>query len=80
MDHPHSDTLVITTWIANCKINRMLVGNGSVVEIIYLNMYKRMGLNEGELSLTTSPLYGFIGDYTIPKGTIKLAVTVGEHP
>ena len=28
----------------------------------------------------TSLLYGFTGDHVIPKGTIKLAVTLGEHP
>ena len=27
----------------------------------------------------TSPLYGFIGDHVIPRGTIKLAVKVGDH-
>ena len=29
---------------------------------------------------TTSHLYGFIGDSVIPKGTIKLAITLGEPP
>ena len=28
----------------------------------------------------TSPLYEFIGNSVIPKGTIKLAVTLGEPP
>ena len=28
----------------------------------------------------TSPLYRFIGDHMILKGTIKLAVTVVDHP
>ena len=28
----------------------------------------------------TSPLYGFIRDSAIPKGTIKLAITLGEPP
>ena len=58
----------------------MLVDNGSMVNIIYLNVYKRMGQTKSELSLTTWPHYGFIGDHVIPKGTIKLAITVGEHP
>ena len=54
--------------------------DGSVVDIIYLDAYKRMGLTENELSLATSPLYGFTGDHVIPRGTVKLAMTVGEHP
>ena len=58
----------------------MLVDDGSVVDIIYLDAYKKMDLIETELSPGTSPLYGFTEDHIIPKGTIKLAVTVGEHP
>ena len=50
------------------------------MDIIYLNAYKKMGLTVSRLSIMTSPLYGFTRDHMIPKGTIKLAVTVGEHP
>ena len=50
------------------------------MDIIYLDAYKRMGLNESELNLTTLPFYGFTKDHVIPKGTIKLLVMVGEHP
>ena len=57
-----------------------MVDDGSAVEILYLNAYKIMGLTENDLSPTTSPSYGFNGDYVILKGTTKLAVTVGEHP
>ena len=32
------------------------------------------------MTSTTSPLYGFTGDNVIPKGTIKLAVTLEEPP
>ena len=35
---------------------------------------------ESDLSLTTFPLYGFVRDHVIPRGTIKLVVIVGEHP
>ena len=39
-----------------------------------------MGLAENALSPATSPLYGFTGDHIIPKGTAKMAITLGEHP
>ena len=77
--HPHSDALVATTQIANNNVHRMLVENGSAIDIIYLDAYKRMRLNKGDPSLTITLLYGFIGDRRIPKGMIKLVVTVGEH-
>ena len=78
--HPQSNALVIAARVANSNVNRMLVDNGSTIDIIYLDAYKRLGLTESELSPMTSPLYEFTGDHVIPKGMIKLAVTVGEHP
>ena len=80
MHGPPSDALVITTRIANNNVYKMLVDNGNVIDIIYLDAYKRMRLNEGDLSLTTTPLYGFTRDHIILKCTIKLAVIVEEHP
>ena len=56
-----------------------MVDDGSTVDILYLNAYKRMGLAESDLNPTISPLYGFTGDHVVPKWTMKLAVTVGEH-
>ena len=50
------------------------------MDIIDLDACKKIGLTESKLNPTSSPLYGFTGDHAIPKGTIKLAVTVGEHP
>ena len=74
----HSGALVITARVANSNVHRMLVNNRSAMDIIYLDAYKRMGLTECELSPTTMPLYGFIGAHVIPKGMIKLIVSVGE--
>ena len=61
------------------NVHRMLVDDGSAMDITHLNAYKSIGLTESELSPSTSPLYGFIGDHVIPKETIKLVVTMGEH-
>ena len=61
-------------------MHKLLVDHGSAVYIIYLDAYKRMGLIERELSPATSLLYGFTKDHVIPRGTVKLAVTLGEHP
>ena len=71
--------MVITGRVANSNVHRMLVDNGSTVDIIYLDAYKRMGLSESKLSPMTSPLYGFTGDHVISKGTIKLTVKMGDH-
>ena len=80
MHHPHTDALVIIAKVANSNVHRLLVDDGSTIDIIYLEEYKRMGLIESELCPSTSPLYGFKGDHVIPRGTVKLAVIGGEHP
>ena len=77
--HPHSDALVIAARVANSNVHRMLIDDGSVMDIIHLDAYKRMWLTKNELSPSTSPLFGFIGNHVISKGTIKLVVMMGEH-
>ena len=57
-----------------------MVDNGSIVNILYLNTYKKMGLIEGNLDPNHTPLYCFTRDHVIPKRVAKLTVTVGEHP
>ena len=78
--HPYSNALVIIVRMANNNVHRMLVDDGSAMDIIHLDAYKRMRLTESELSPSTLPLYEFTGDHVVPKGTIKLVVTIGEHP
>ena len=58
----------------------MLVDNDNATNIFFWDSYLKTELTQLDLSPTTSLLYGFIGDHLIPKWTIKLAVTLGEHP
>ena len=80
MHNPHEDALVITVEVANSVVHRLLVGNGSAVNILYWDAYQKIGLRQADLTLTTSPLYEFTEDSMIPEGTIKLAVSLGEPP
>ena len=78
--HLHANALVITTRVANSNVHRLMVDDGSAVNILYLNAYKRIGLTEGDLDPNSSPLYGFTRDHVVPKGEAKLTIIVGEHP
>ena len=78
--HPNADALVITVRVANSNVHCLMVDDGSVVDILYLNTYKWMGLTEDDLDPNSSPLYGFTGDHVVPKGVVKLTTMVGEHP
>ena len=66
--------------ITNSLIHETLVDNKSTVNILYWHTKKKTGLTRADLSPTTSPIYGFTKDYVVPKGTIKMAITLGEYP
>ena len=81
--HPHEDALGVTTKIANSLVQRMLVDNGSAVNILYWfywDAYQKTGLTWVDLSPVTSPLYGFSGDHVILERTIKLAAPWENTP
>ena len=71
---------MITAQVANSNVHRLRVDDGSAMDILYLNAYKRMSLTEDDLDPNSSQLYGFTGDHVVPKGVAKLTITVGEHP
>ncbi|PON69940.1 hypothetical protein PanWU01x14_084040 [Parasponia andersonii] len=77
---PHNDALVIKINCGSTQLWRVLVDNGSAVDILYFDAFKKMGLNESDLKSTVTPLYGFTGDSLMPMGMIKLMVSVGTYP
>ena len=58
---------------------RVLIDNGSLVDIIYLPAFQQMKLNEERLRPFTSPLVSFTGDRVVPKGVIKLTIIAGTY-
>ena len=42
--HPHNDALLITMVIGNMNVHRVLVDNGSSVNILMYSTYEKMGL------------------------------------
>ncbi|XP_075663335.1 uncharacterized protein LOC142632902 [Castanea sativa] len=74
---PHDDALVVTLWIEGYDVRRVLVNQGNEVEIMYLDLYKGLGLKLGDLTNYDSPLVGFDGKVVIPMRQIKLLVQTG---
>ena len=64
---PHDNTLVITLRIGEYDVKRVLVDQGSGVEIMYPNLYKGLNLKPEDLTGYDSPLLGFDGKVVIPK-------------
>ena len=55
-----------------------MVDQGSVVKIMYHDLYKGMGLRVENLTPYNSPLVSFEGKVIIPKGQIRLPVQTGS--
>ena len=71
---PHDDTLVVTLKIGGYDVRRVLVDQGSAVEIMYPNLYKWLNLKPEDLTAYESPLVSFEGKTVFPKGQIKLPI------
>ena len=74
---PHDDALVVTLRICGYDVKRVMVDQGSAVEIMYPNLFKGLGLKSEDLRSYSSPLVSFEGKMVVPKGQIKLPVQTG---
>ena len=78
--HPHDDPLVIRAVVANKTIHRVLVDNGSSVDIIFASAFDQMGIEREKLEPVSTHLRGFSGEKVLPLGSIQLVLTLGDPP
>ena len=71
---PHDDALVVTLRIRQYDVKRVLVDQGSSVEIMYLDLFKGLKMKPEDLACYDSPLIGFDGKIVFPNGQIRLPV------
>ena len=64
----HDDALVVTLKIGGCDVKKVMVDQGSGVEIMYLDLYRGLSLKLEDLTSYNSPLVSFDGKVVIPKG------------
>jgi len=75
---PHDDALVVTLKIRGYDMKRVMVDQGSGVEIMYPDLYRRLNLKPEDLTAYDSPLVSFVGKVVIPKGQIRLPMQAGS--
>ena len=61
-------------------MHRVLVDNGSLVDILYYPAFQQMGISKERLISTNAPLIGLGGTKVLPLGAITLSVMVGDYP
>ena len=78
--HPHDDSLVVRTVVANKTIHRVLVDNESSTDIIFASAFDKMGIGREKLEPVNAHLRGFSGEKVLSLGSIQLVLTLGEPP
>ncbi|XP_057500866.1 uncharacterized protein LOC130784886 [Actinidia eriantha] len=77
---PHYDALVVSAFITNFNVQRILVDNGSSTDILFISTFDKIKIGLDKLYPFHSPLVKFGGNTTHPLGWIKLPVTLGIEP
>ena len=65
---------MVVIRIKGYDVKRVLVNQGSGVEIIYPNLYNGLNLKLEDLERYDSPLMGFDSRMVVPRGMIRLLV------
>ena len=77
--HLHDDAIAITLLIVDYTTIRVLVDNGSSVDILYYPAFEQMRLRRDQLRPVCSPLIGFGGMKVQLVRTITLTIVVGSY-
>ena len=75
---PYDDALVITHRIGGYDVKRVLMDQGSAVEVMYPELYKGLNLKLEDLTPYDSPLVSFEGKTVTPMGQIRLPIQTGS--
>ncbi|XP_023897700.1 uncharacterized protein LOC112009600 [Quercus suber] len=76
---PHDDALVVMLRIGEYDVKRVIVDQGSGVEIMYPDLYKGLNLRPDYLAAYSSPLVSFDGKVVILRHQIRLPVQAGSE-
>ena len=75
----YDDALVFTLRIGGYDVKRVMVDQGSGVEIMYPDLYRGLNLKPEYLTAYDSPLVSFYGKFVIPRGRIRLPMQAGSE-
>ena len=73
---PHQDPLVVKLQVDRTILGRVLIDGGSSAEVLFCDVFQKMGLDEQMLVPAESPLVTFDGTKVFPKGIACLMVHV----
>ncbi|WOL07602.1 hypothetical protein Cni_G16346 [Canna indica] len=74
------DPVIISVFVAGFLVRKVLVDQGSSVDILFYPTLERMGTNESSLCSLHGELVSFSGDHVNVKGYLQIATTLGSAP
>ncbi|XP_028100745.1 uncharacterized protein LOC114300094 [Camellia sinensis] len=78
IEHPNTDALIIIVGIGKrFDVKRVLVDQGSAADILYYDLFRKLGLSEQHLTPAAAPLIGFNSQPEWSLGRIALPVVAG---
>jgi BarA-like signal transduction histidine kinase len=77
---PHDDPLVTSPMIGNSRVKRVPVDSGASVDILFHDVFLKMGYNDSQLTPLTVRIYEFNSVESKVEGTILLPMTMGQEP
>jgi len=78
LDHQQDDPMVITVEIENYAVKKVLVDQGSSVDILYWATYQKLQLPDTDMIPYDEPIYGFSGEQVSTRGYIDLHTVFRE--
>jgi len=74
LDHQQDDPVVIIVEIENYAVKKVLVDQGSSVDILYWTTYQKLQLPDTAMVPYDEPIYGFFGEQVSTRGYIDLHI------
>ncbi|XP_068491909.1 uncharacterized protein [Phaseolus vulgaris] len=78
IDPDHDDPMVITVEIVEYAVMKTLVDQGSSVDILFWDTFKRLHLREEDIVSFREQIIGFSGERVSTKGYVDLITTFGR--
>jgi len=72
LDHQQDDPMVITVELENYAVKKVLIDQGSSVDILYWATYQKLQLPTTAIVPYDEPIYGFSGEKLSTRGYIDL--------
>ena len=77
-DPNQDDPMVITIEVESFAVKKVLIDQGSSVDILYWKTFNKLQIPPADLTPHDEPIYGFSGERVPTKGYIDLHTTFGE--